>query len=110
MATGLVKCNKASLCYRKHKRETLKSKRKAIIVEERNNTPMEHLQYRVTSPSQTIFPELAMSSLWALLVGTEQRLGEESLEEPGLFSLLNDRITHTISNQYKLFFFPFFIS
>lgn len=32
MTTGLVKCNKASLCYRKHKREPLKSKRKAIII------------------------------------------------------------------------------
>lgn len=64
MATGLVKCNKASLCYRKHKRETLKSKRKAIIVGERNNTPKEHLQYCVTSPSQTVFPKLTLSRLW----------------------------------------------
>lgn len=94
MATGLVKCNKASLCYRKHKRETLKSKRKAIIVEERNNTPMEHLQYRVTSRSQTISPELALSSLWAVRVGTEEGLGEASFKYPGLLSLLNDKTTH----------------
>lgn len=32
MTTGLVKRNKASLCYCKHKREPLKSKRKAIII------------------------------------------------------------------------------
>lgn len=32
MTTGLVKRNKASLCYRKHKREPLKSRRKAIII------------------------------------------------------------------------------
>lgn len=104
MATGLVKCNKASLCYRKHKRETLKSKRKAIIVEERNNTPMEHLQYCVTSPSKTIFPKIAMSRLWAILVRIKQRLGKESLKELKIFSFLNDKIPHIISNQHKLFF------
>lgn len=107
MATGLVKCNKASLCYRKHKRETLKSKRKAIIVGERNNTPMEHLQYCVTSPSKTFFPKLAMSRLWALLVRIEQRLGKESLKELKMFSFLSDKMPHIISNQYKLFFFSF---
>lgn len=104
MATGLVKCNKASLCYRKHKRETLKSKRKAIIVGGRNNTPMEHLQYCVTSPSKTIFPKIAMSRLWVLLVRIEQRLGKESLKELKIFSFLNDKIPHIISNQHKLFF------
>lgn len=65
---------------------------------------MEHLQYRVTSPSKTIFPKLAMSRLWALLVRIEQRLGKESLKELKMFSFLNDKIPHIISNQHKLFF------
>lgn len=66
MATGLVKCNKASLCYRKHKRETLKSKRKAIIAGERNSMLAERLRDRAPSRSQAAFPRPARPGLRAL--------------------------------------------